>query len=229
MTDTTTTNNNTSSSTFNLATTSGYNLITRTKTFSKLVHWAFTICDTKKEGRIGKSELYAGILLVHLTLAKYAGPAACYPPTIDVVYNLFDAADDDNSGTIDEEEFQQIVIICFGQITSRILVYYLLIIVMVPYVASGIISIATQLDNIFNWNVSNKSHPVLHYIDNIITFGALAQKIVSTVLFAIVVPKFFDWIDKLSHRTALQTTIIRPTTTTDATSTTTTTTTKKDD
>jgi Ca2+-binding EF-hand superfamily protein len=88
-----------------------YTFLTRTKAFQRLVAWAFSACDNDKTGEINKSELYAGILLVHVTLAKYAGAAACYPPTRQVIDELFEASDTDKSGTILEEEFTQIMVI----------------------------------------------------------------------------------------------------------------------
>lgn len=54
------------------------NVLTRSKPFRKLATWAFSVCDSDKTGEVGKLELYCGLLLVHLNLAKYAGPAACY-------------------------------------------------------------------------------------------------------------------------------------------------------
>jgi hypothetical protein len=47
-----------------------YTFLTRTKAFQGLVAWAFSVCDNDKTGEINKLELYAGILLVHVTLAK---------------------------------------------------------------------------------------------------------------------------------------------------------------
>jgi hypothetical protein len=32
----------------------------------------------EKNGQVDKNELYMGLLMVHLKLAKFAGPAACY-------------------------------------------------------------------------------------------------------------------------------------------------------
>ena len=55
--------------------------LTRSKPFKRLTKWAFSVCDTDETGKVAKAELYAGIILVHLQLAKYAGAAACYPPT----------------------------------------------------------------------------------------------------------------------------------------------------
>ena len=54
------------------------NFLTRSTRFCKLVDYVYNVCDADKTGQIGKSELYAGLLLVHLNLAKYAGPAACF-------------------------------------------------------------------------------------------------------------------------------------------------------
>jgi hypothetical protein len=54
------------------------NFLTRLKAFQKLSDMSFDICDPDKTGAVGKSDLYAGVILVHLNLAKYAGPAACY-------------------------------------------------------------------------------------------------------------------------------------------------------
>jgi hypothetical protein len=71
-----------------------------------------------------------------VNLAKYAGPVACYPPTRRVCNQLFDAADADKSGTIDKDEFVKIMGITCAQILSRITVYYLVLILLVPYLAT---------------------------------------------------------------------------------------------
>jgi hypothetical protein len=54
------------------------NFLTRSRRFHRLLDWAFSVCDSRRKGAIGESELYAGLLLVHLNLAKWAGPAACF-------------------------------------------------------------------------------------------------------------------------------------------------------
>jgi hypothetical protein len=56
----------------------GLNLLTRRRFFQQMVDRAFQDCDTSMSGEVDKNELYAGLLMVHLKLAKYAGPAACY-------------------------------------------------------------------------------------------------------------------------------------------------------
>jgi len=56
----------------------GSNILTRSKPFKTLVDKVFKACDTSKTGDVSKNELYVGLLLIHITLARYAGPAACF-------------------------------------------------------------------------------------------------------------------------------------------------------
>jgi hypothetical protein len=147
------------------------NFLTRSRAFQKLVDWAFKIVDTEKTNHIGKSDLYAGLLLVHINLAKYAGPAACFvsfshaprnlslcfysysllttlytihrhdiiysqPPPRTVVDKLFDAGDLDSSGGIDRQEFIQIMRVCCAQMMGRIVTYYAIVGLLVPFLAT---------------------------------------------------------------------------------------------
>lgn len=57
------------------------NVLTRSKPFKALVDRVFKACDTSKTGYVSKTELYVGLLSVHITLARYAGPAACFVST----------------------------------------------------------------------------------------------------------------------------------------------------
>jgi hypothetical protein len=86
------------------------NFITRSSFFKDLCKYVFKICDSDGNGSLNATELYAGVLLVHLNLAKYAGPAACFPAPRDVVNQLFIASDYDNSGGIDQTEFEAIMV-----------------------------------------------------------------------------------------------------------------------
>ena len=56
-------------------------ILTRSKPFQKMVDKVFKGCDTSNTGTISKSELYVGLLKVHITLARYAGPAALFVST----------------------------------------------------------------------------------------------------------------------------------------------------
>jgi len=107
---------------------------TRTRGFKRLCKWAFKTCDTSDSGEVSKGELYTGLLMVYLKIAKYAGPAACYPPTREVVETLFDTCDVDQSGLVNEDEFVMIMVVLTSQLTWRILTFYALIIMLVPYI-----------------------------------------------------------------------------------------------
>jgi hypothetical protein len=45
--------------------------------FKRMSHWAFDVVDSDQSGHIDEQELYSGLLLIHLKLGTYAGPAAC--------------------------------------------------------------------------------------------------------------------------------------------------------
>lgn len=171
------------------------NCLTRSTIFRKLTKWAFQQCDHNGTGQIGKNELYEGILLVHLQLAKYAGAAACYPPTRSTVSGLFEASDDNNSGSIDEHEFDQIVIISCGQIASRIFVYYAIIILLVPFLADHFIQAILSIDEWMGYKDAA-------WLERVLTYGHLAEETISLVVFFLMVPLFFDWIDRFSKRAA---------------------------
>ena len=67
--------------------------------------------------------------------SEYAGAAACFPADRQTIDKLFDASDLDNSGTIDEEEFTKIMIVCCGQILSRVVLYLAMLLLIVPCLA----------------------------------------------------------------------------------------------
>jgi hypothetical protein len=49
----------------------------RTKFFKGMIANAFELVDQDGSGTIDEKELYSGLLLIHLKLGTYAGPAAC--------------------------------------------------------------------------------------------------------------------------------------------------------
>lgn len=173
------------------------NILTRSKAFQKLTKEVFRVCDQDKTGKLSKAELHTGILLVHLNLAKYAGAAACYPPSRAAIDNLFDACDSDKSGFIDEKEFESILVRCCAQITSRILVYFTVIVFLVPYVARAVITVLTTCDQWLELKLAEQVG-FFAFVEKILTFGQLAENVVATTLFFLVVPYLFDSIDRLA-------------------------------
>lgn len=113
-------------------------------------------------------------------MAKYAGPAACYPPSRQVCDQLFDAADANKSGGIDKEEFVKIMGITCAQILSRMLVYYLVLILLVPYLAT------VAVDKL---KVENGSYGEM-----------AAEQSIGLILFFLVIPVVWNHIDSYSEK-----------------------------
>jgi len=181
-----------------------HNFLTRSAAFRRLTKWAFAQCDTDGTGGVNQTELYTGIILVHLQLAKYAGAAACYPPSRAVIDSLFEASDDDKSGKIDENEFTQILMVCCAQITSRIFVYYAIIIMLVPYVADAIMNGLLGIDDYMGWKDNDGTHaiPAMEWFESVLAWNNIAERCVSLALFFLLIPTFFNWIDGSSNRAA---------------------------
>jgi preprotein translocase subunit SecG len=190
------------SPTTNLFKASASSILTRTRAFERLSKWSFTVCDSDETGQIGKAELYAGILLVHINLAKYAGAAACYPPSRHVVDDLFLSADKDLSGYIEENEFLEIIKVCSVDIASRIVVYYSILILLVPYLADAIVYVLFHVDDWMGVDMGERQLAVFAWIEDLISWKALAEQTVSLALFFLVIPLLFNFIDRNSKQRA---------------------------
>jgi hypothetical protein len=60
---------------------------------------------------------------------------------------LFDAADHDNSGGIDKTEFVSIMAISCAQILTRMIMYYLILILFVPYASAVLVDYLIFIEN----------------------------------------------------------------------------------
>lgn len=158
------------------------NILTRSKPFQALVDKVFTSCDTDKTGSISKGELYVGLLSVHVTLGRYAGPAALFPPTREVSDQLFDAADADKSGGISKDEFQNIMVILCAQILSRIMVYVSVLLFFVPWFSKKVID-------------------SVDFIDEGTLAESVAEQGISMGIFMGVVPSLWNAIDSKTETT----------------------------
>jgi len=90
------------------------------------------------------------------------------------------AADKDNSGGIDKQEFVKIMGITCAQILSRMLMYYLVLILFVPYFAAKVVDIM---------EIQNGSYSEM-----------ATEQIISQALFFAAIPFLWDKIDEASQK-----------------------------
>ena len=96
--------------------------LSRTKWFTKMSNAAFAIVDADESGEVDEKELYSGLLLIHLKLGCYAGPAACRPVDRERVHAVFEKMDVDDSKSLNQEEFKQVMMVLCSNIFTRVLV-----------------------------------------------------------------------------------------------------------
>lgn len=111
----------------------------KTKWFTQMCDQAFAAIDADGSGNVDEKELYSGLLLIHLKLGTYAGPAACRPLSRERAETVFHKFDVDGSGTLDKDEFQNVMTVLFGNVFFRVLVQWTLTLMVVPMVAQAII------------------------------------------------------------------------------------------
>ena len=113
--------------------------LARNKRFQKLCDAVFESIDTDGSGSIDEKELYAGLLLIHLKLGAYAGPAACRPLGRERCHAVFLDMDTDNSGQLDKREFRLVMMLLFGNVITRVIVQWSMTLLIVPLVAQYIL------------------------------------------------------------------------------------------
>jgi hypothetical protein len=155
----------------------------------RLTEWAFQVCDVDQKGRINKSELYAGVLLVHLHMAKYAGLSVCYPPSREQIYALFDIIDQPPTGRINQDDFTDIVVACCAHLTSRVVIYYSTILLVVPMLVQQVIG--------FYYRCTQKLLPA--WLGQYLALELILKQFVTLVLFVGVVPWIYNQLDQRSR------------------------------
>eukprot|EP00555_Chaetoceros_dichaeta_P006196 CAMPEP_0198252544 /NCGR_PEP_ID=MMETSP1447-20131203/3038_1 /TAXON_ID=420782 /ORGANISM="Chaetoceros dichaeta, Strain CCMP1751" /LENGTH=287 /DNA_ID=CAMNT_0043937841 /DNA_START=100 /DNA_END=963 /DNA_ORIENTATION=+ len=134
--------------------------LTKTKYFNDLVKRSFDNMDPKKTGFVDKKDLYSGLLLIHLNLAKFAGIAACKPANCEYVYSVFDDLDGDCLGALDRCQYQNAMAILSSQILQRAAIQWSIMIlfvvpVMLQYLRMGLMYVMTIL-------------PLFHIVKNVV-------------------------------------------------------------
>lgn len=120
-------------------------ILRKSQPFKRLCHSAFHAIDCDNSGQVDKQELYTGLLLIHLRLAAYVGPAACRPVTKDQADALFDLMDVDHSATLSEKEFEEVMIVLCSSIVSRVFLLFVMTIFFIPILARNTVSLLLQL------------------------------------------------------------------------------------
>ncbi len=170
---------------------------TRTHAMRRLSDWAFEVCDVEGTGRIDKRAFYTGMLLVHLNLAKYAGVAACSPMNRTQVDELFELADQDRTGLLNKQEFTDAIIVSTARITSRILIYWVIILFAIPVLVRRTLTLVLPLVH-----PRDQSRPVIRHA--LLTFEWLMRHFVTLACFSVLVPQLFSQIDRYSSRLVKQ-------------------------
>lgn len=113
--------------------------VCRTHYFQTLCDQAFRLIDTDGSGEVDEKELYTGLLLIHLQLGMYAGPAACKPLSRERVHSIFHKMDVDRSGTLQKGEFERCMAVLFSNVILRVMVQWALTLLIVPWLAQFIV------------------------------------------------------------------------------------------
>mmetsp|Transcript_38401 Transcript_38401/g.59320 ORF Transcript_38401/g.59320 Transcript_38401/m.59320 type:complete len:333 (-) Transcript_38401:337-1335(-) len=113
--------------------------LAKTKFFTTMVNKAFDDIDGDGSNDIDEKELYSGLLLIHLQMGAYAGPAACKPISREKCHAVFTKMDVDGSGRLDKEEFSQVMMVLFGNVMMRVLFQYAATLMVVPLLAQYIL------------------------------------------------------------------------------------------
>ena len=117
------------------------NFIVRSERFQKLVQYVFDSADLNGTGKICREELYCGLIMIHLKLAAYVGPAACRVAAREYVYEIFDVLDRDKNGYLEREEFGVVMALFGSQILTRVLLQLGMTLLIVPIVAQYVLDI----------------------------------------------------------------------------------------
>ena len=169
---------------------------TRSQALRHLSQWAFEVCDADQSGKIDEKAFYAGLLLVHLNLAKYVGVASCFPPNRTQVAELFELADQDQTGLLNKQEFSDAVAVCCARITSRIFIYYTIILMAIPFLVSLAMRLLTPVlhPKIFD----GTTRPWMGRILAALEWSV--KHFVTLAFFSVIVPSVFTRVDERSRR-----------------------------
>lgn len=120
-----------------------FSKLLQSKHFVKYCDIAFDLVDSNGDEVVDETELYAGLLLIHLKLGSFLGPAGCKPLGRDRSNQMFRRFDTTDAGGLDRGEFRRIMMVLFGHTFARVFVQYTLTILIVPLVAKRVLDFLT--------------------------------------------------------------------------------------
>ncbi|CAB9509234.1 expressed unknown protein [Seminavis robusta] len=118
-------------------------MVLQSSHFIKYTDMAFDLVDSNNSDSVDETELYAGLLLIHLKLGSWLGPAACKPLSRDRCSSMYRKFDNTNTGGLDRDEFRRIMIVLFGNVFARVVVQYTLTLLVVPLIAKSAVDFLT--------------------------------------------------------------------------------------
>ena len=119
----------------------------RTSFFDHLCNGAFDCIDIDRSNSVDSKELYSGLLLIHLKLGCYAGPAACRPLSRERCDRVFEQFDEDHSNSLDKQEFKQVMMVLFSNVFMRVMVQWTMTLMIVPVLAQYVLNIILWMMN----------------------------------------------------------------------------------
>lgn len=152
------------------------NFIVRSERFQKLVQYVFDSADVDGSGKICEEELYCGLIMIHLKLAAYVGPAACRVATREYVYEIFDVLDRDKNGYLEREEFGVVMALFGSQILTRVVLQLGMTLLIVPIVAQYVLDIwmdVAKLIKIIVKEIDNAelvTERIYHFLGTVLNF-----------------------------------------------------------
>lgn len=175
----------------------------KSKVFQKLVKWAFNKVDQNNSGAIEPNQLYSGLLLVHLRLATFLGPAACKPATKEYVDEIFILLDKDKNGVLDVEEFSYVVALLLPQIISRVIMLMVLTILLLPFLAKYILDSFNFLGRVTYFSMPSSVSEILKKLPPKVV-AKLPKKITVALLKKVALPITLLKVDAYFNRLAAQ-------------------------
>jgi Ca2+-binding EF-hand superfamily protein len=96
--------------------------LSRTRWFTKISNAAFAVVDADESGEVDEKEIYSGLLLIHLSWDVMRDRPRVVLSIDNEFTPFFKKMDVDHSGTLDQDEFREVMMVLCSNIFTRVLV-----------------------------------------------------------------------------------------------------------